>query len=110
MTTNDTRTPRERAEELAAGRWEPGDHPLYKPHRAEFVAGFLARDAEPTTVSALQIEAAACELGYSIGWLDRNEEHNSKPSDMFEDEAQKLRNSVKKQLRAAGFRIDGDPA
>lgn len=55
-----TRTARERAEELAAGSiydglWIRGRNAQ---EIKAFTDGFLARDAEPTTITAEQIEAA----------------------------------------------------
>lgn len=116
-----TRTARERAEELL---------PTAEDIQEQFISGAMltgfaysraealrdweawrereqsARDAEPTTVTAEQIEACARaayvadSLDYETGEWDR--------SDVYEKGA--YRNIAEAVFRAAGFRIEGDPA
>lgn len=65
MSSNDTRTAKERAEELAKARYVDGRRgaiwdglsTMVQTAKEGYVAGFLARDAEPT-MTAEQIEAA----------------------------------------------------
>jgi len=101
MTTNDTRTPNERADALALEQYPPPSERLrsalgqrYQAMRAGFIAGFMARDAEPTTVTAGNRAKAIRAL-----WLW--DVHSG--SDRYED-------AVDKIFRAAGFRIEGEGA
>lgn len=76
MTTNDTRTTRERAEKLAAENFPLGEafanteHTQIQIHRAAgFVTGYLARDTEPTTEALDALKALAHKFQYSA-WTD----------------------------------------
>lgn len=111
MTTNDTRTARERAEAAAT---EAGLTPdivggrgsaWIQEARGLFTAGFLARDAEPTTVSAEQIEAAAI-AHYTGDKLDPGRDWRDVP-DIYRWH---MLAEMERSFRAAGFRIKGDEA
>lgn len=114
MNDNDTRTARERAEEASA-KWRPWKDAEVE-HRA-FLHGYLARDAEvmpvdklyvkrdaePTTVTAEQIEDAAREfLRYT-----ETASPDERSSATSWNRARRIARMI---LLAAGFRIEGDEA
>lgn len=96
MTTNDTRTPQERAEEYALNALDSFGNKLNYRERNLVENAYItaaesvARDAEPTTVTAEQIRTAA---EYVCG--------PEEPRDIDVDFAARV-------FRAAGFRIEGD--
>lgn len=96
MTTNDTRSPRERAEALYDS--EPRVFTIEGPKDA-YVKGFLARDAEPTTVSVEQIEKAAMDM-----------RDNQSPAHRTDWPFRVWMRLARSAFRAAGFRIEGDEA
>lgn len=106
MTTNDTRTARERAQEAAL---KALPSPTIDPEaRTMFRRGYLARDAEPTTIAAEQIEKATKAMyeGSTGFKLTRG-----KPwSELSESTRETQLEYVRIAFRAAGFRIEGDDA
>lgn len=97
MTTNDTRTARERAEEQAVERY---NGPI---SRLAFTAGFLARDAEPTTITAEQIENAAREF---LRYTETASPDERSSATSWE----RARRIARMILLAADIRIEGEPA
>lgn len=103
MTTNDTRT-QERIEQAVAAHLDsatPERYAYIMKHLGPWTDGYLTRDAEPTTVSAEQIEAAA----YQIASFEGFNYHGMDAGDRgFYDHLATV------AFRAAGIAIEGDPA
>ena len=93
MTTNDTRTARERAHH-AANLNLPFN--VTKVEHMAFRSGYLARGADPTTVTTEQIEKAA------MGMRD-----NQSPDHRTDWPFWVWMRLARSAFRAAGFRIEG---
>lgn len=102
MTTNDTHTARERAEEQAKVRYVDGRRgaiwdglsTMVQTAKEGYIAGFLARDAETTTVTAEQVTSEIYKV--TSNW--------DEPLDDVHDIPQ-ITNAL-----LARFRIQGGPA